>query len=70
MQKECLCPICEENNLCQVCSTDCWCKDVVIPASLLDLIPKGKQGKSCVCLQCIDRYKKSPEKLLAIVKNK
>lgn len=70
MKKECLCPLCGKNNLCQVNSADCWCKDVVVSDRLVSLIPSNKQGKSCICRQCIDSYNKGPEEFLAGIKNK
>jgi hypothetical protein len=39
-------------------SEPCWCNDVVIPEQLLELIPLAMKDKSCICLSCINLYKK------------
>lgn len=52
------CPICQKANQCQVeKGKDCWCAQEKIPNELIETLPKDKQGKSCLCLTCVQRFK-------------
>ncbi|SHE98380.1 Cysteine-rich CWC [Tissierella praeacuta DSM 18095] len=51
------CPLCGKDNNCQHGEEECWCHTVKIPAAILDMIPKEKKGKACVCKECINKYK-------------
>lgn len=52
-----LCPICGQNNACNVeDAKNCWCMNLTIPQSLLDLVPKEHQ--SCICADCVQNYMK------------
>ncbi|HIG31050.1 MAG TPA: hypothetical protein EYQ50_25910 [Verrucomicrobiales bacterium] len=41
------------------CNAPCWCKDMVIPPSLIEMIPSQLKGKVCICFQCINSYKRN-----------
>jgi len=58
-----ICPICGKDNNCMAhLDEPCWCNNVEIPQELLDLIPKGKKQKACICLKCIQDFKDDPVK--------
>ncbi len=62
---EMICPICGRDNNCMAHSNEsCWCNDVEIPQELLDLVPESKMKKACICLNCIQDFKKDPEKFI------
>lgn len=50
------CPLCGENNNCQHGKGDCWCTNIKIPNHILDMVPKDKKDKACICKTCIDKY--------------
>ncbi len=55
------CPLCGGNNDCQADNPDgCWCQNLTVPQSLLDQIPEGEKGQSCICRDCILKYKNQP----------
>ena len=53
-----ICPICGKPNNCKYGEGNCWCKDVVIPKKVLDMVPDDKKGKACICKSCIEKYSK------------
>ena len=56
------CPVCQQANLCQVeKGKDCWCVKEQIPKALIKTLPKEKQGKSCLCQACVQRFKMAQE---------
>ncbi|MGE5627268.1 MAG: cysteine-rich CWC family protein [Solirubrobacterales bacterium] len=57
-EKQKKCPICGNNNNCQHGMGGCWCDKVVFPKKVLDMIPKEKIGKACVCRNCLEKYGK------------
>ena len=60
-----ICPICGKNNNCMAHNDKpCWCLDIKIPQGLLDLIPESKKMKECICLECIQEFKKNPNKFI------
>ena len=57
MTDELICPFCGAANQCMVNSEQpCWCIDVQVPASLIELLPNEFKNKSCICAQCINLY--------------
>ncbi len=52
-----ICPLCGQDNNCQCHEKECWCYHIEIPKELLELVPEGKKGKSCICKSCIEKYK-------------
>ena len=62
---ESICPICGKNNNCMAHSDEpCWCLNVEIPQELLDLVPKDKKQKACICLKCIQDFKDDPQRFI------
>jgi len=53
-----ICPICGKPNNCKYDEGNCWCKDVVVPKKVLDMVPDDKKGKACICKSCIEKYSK------------
>ena len=52
-----ICPLCHQDNGCMANSgKNCWCVDVVVPKSLLELVPVSQRGEVCICRTCIERY--------------
>lgn len=51
-----ICPLCGEDNNCQSGSKTCWCNYVEIPDYIIDMVPKDKKGKACICQSCIEKY--------------
>ncbi len=58
MEKNKQCPLCGKDNKCKTGGDPCWCFHVKVPKELLDKIPPEKRGKSCVCLECIEKFNK------------
>ncbi len=57
-----LCPLCQQNNLCKAGTTEqnqCWCMTQQFPAELLAQTP---DQNSCICSQCLQKFKAEPEK--------
>ena len=51
------CPVCQQANQCQIeKGNDCWCVKEQIPKALIATLPKEKQGKSCLCQACVQRF--------------
>jgi len=52
-----LCPFCKSMNSCMIQSEKpCWCKRVVVPAELSDMVPVDLMRKSCICQGCIELF--------------
>jgi len=49
------CPLCEQNNDCQVNSTSCWCMNVKVDAELLKA-SLSDEDLACLCKQCLSRF--------------
>lgn len=58
-----VCPICGKNNNCGSEAGkphgQCWCDKTDFPKEIFDLIPEEERGKSCICLDCLNRFKKN-----------
>ena len=66
---ESICPICGKDNNCMAHSNEpCWCNEMEIPKELLDLIPQDKKQKACICLKCIQDFKKNPKKFISKIR--
>lgn len=39
-------------------NNNCWCKDIEVPKELISLIPEEYKNKSCICKNCIMKFKK------------
>ncbi|TWX63857.1 cysteine-rich CWC family protein [Colwellia sp. C1TZA3] len=51
------CPLCQQNNLCAVNSSEpCWCVSRDVRPALLTQVPPALSGKSCICKDCIDKF--------------
>ncbi len=60
-----ICPLCLKGNKCMAHSKEpCWCKNIVIPNELLEIVPEEKKRKACICLNCINEFKKNPTEFL------
>ncbi|MBV1884234.1 MAG: cysteine-rich CWC family protein [Pseudomonadales bacterium] len=54
---ESICPFCQKANRCEIAvSSNCWCQEVQIPASLLELLPMPLRDKACICAACVQSY--------------
>ncbi len=40
---------------------DCWCKDVIIPKGMFELVPEEALHQACICQACIRKYTESME---------
>ena len=49
------CPICGEDNNCQVGQKECWCHTVKFTKEILGMVPEEKRGKSCICRSCFEK---------------
>ena len=60
-----ICPFCKKQNNCQHQNpSSCWCMTTKIPESLLKLLPKESEVKSCVCKDCITFYSLNSEEFI------
>lgn len=63
-----ICPLCQQKNSCSVqaakASLGCWCMNANVPADLLATLPKSLQGKACICIACIEKYREQQVKKL------
>lgn len=53
-----VCPLCGGPNHCGRVEDpsggkSCWCREAVIPASLLKRVPESLRDKSCICPSCV-----------------
>lgn len=57
-----ICPFCRSKNQCmsQV-EKACWCNTVDVPKELRDIALEESRGKVCICLTCIESFKKEPD---------
>lgn len=55
-----VCPFCQKSNGCQAGDPACWCNFESVPQGLRDLVPAHLVMKSCICRECIRRYKLDP----------
>jgi len=62
--EEMRCPICGNPNHCKekavvngITLEKCWCAYEIFPKELLALVPKEKQGKVCICQNCLQLFK-------------
>jgi len=48
------CPLCGASNACggEAGVASCWCRDLKIPAEVLDRIPAAARDRACVCERC------------------
>jgi hypothetical protein len=58
------CPLCGEPNHCGIKAvkedqTNCWCFFEKFPQELLQQLPDGQRGKSCICKSCLDAFQAS-----------
>lgn len=51
-----ICPLCGSYNNCQAGKGDCWCKEVVVPDHIIEMLSEGERGKACICQSCIEKY--------------
>ncbi len=55
------CPICGKGNNCiNVTSKPhgtCWCSNEYFPKEIFELIPAQQLRKSCICKDCLDKFK-------------
>jgi len=57
-----ICPFCQSKNQCKAHAKEpCWCNHVSVPQALLDLLATETKGKACICLECIQAFKKQPD---------
>ena len=55
------CPFCKKTNDCMIKSENpCWCKDAVVSAKLVDMVPVELMRKSCICRECIELFNENP----------
>lgn len=60
-----LCPFCKKENKCQVDTPNsCWCRKIVIPNGLKELVPKKYKMKACICEECVSLFLNNKEKFL------
>lgn len=53
------CPICNNINNCGVKKNeDCWCFHTNIPQELQNQISAELRGKACICLSCVEEFKR------------
>lgn len=56
-----ICPLCGKPNNCSYAAGNihegCWCEKVTVPKELLDKVPEDLKGKSCICIECINKFK-------------
>lgn len=65
------CPICHQNNHCGVNQpSQCWCMNTDITAEMSLLFADKKSNKLCFCIQCVTIFKKNPEIIHALLKEK
>ncbi|MEM8737851.1 MAG: cysteine-rich CWC family protein [Planctomycetota bacterium] len=54
------CPLCGAANRCMIAAGSdpkgCWCMSVTVPPELLERLPPGTPGKSCICEACVGAW--------------
>ena len=54
-----ICPLCKKENNCMAGSGEkCWCENIDIPNGLLMRVRKLGSINACICIKCIESYKK------------
>ena len=57
-----ICPFCHSKNQCRAhVEEPCWCYAVNVPKELRAISPEESRDKICICLTCIESFKKSPD---------
>ncbi len=57
-KKQSFCPICENDNLCDVDNEKgCWCISTEIPKYLINTLANNEKNKRCICQACIEKFK-------------
>ncbi|PKR85520.1 cysteine-rich CWC family protein [Heyndrickxia camelliae] len=55
------CPLCGNSNQCynsrNSTSKECWCTAEVFPNEIFDLVPQEKWRKTCICKNCLEKFK-------------
>ncbi|KAB7705649.1 hypothetical protein F9802_14075 [Bacillus aerolatus] len=60
------CPICSKSNNC--CNSIdkslgiCWCSQEFFPKEIFELVPPEQLRKTCICKDCLDRFKEAMKK--------
>ncbi|HEY9097166.1 MAG TPA: cysteine-rich CWC family protein [Hydrogenophaga sp.] len=58
------CPLCGGDNRCAMeieratgqPQPPCWCVQAHFPPALIDALPAQAQGKSCICMVCLQQH--------------
>lgn len=59
------CPFCKKDNNCEIkLLNKCWCMNIEVPQQLKDLVLEDVKMKSCICKNCIESFKKNPDKFI------
>lgn len=57
------CPLCCEPNKCALAAdpdaAECWCDGEEFPDELLAQIPENAIRRTCVCQNCLEKYRES-----------
>lgn len=54
-----ICPFCHTKNQCMAhVDEPCWCNSANVPKELIVIAPEEARGKVCICLSCIQLFKK------------
>lgn len=62
-----MCPFCQRDNQCGVDDAlSCWCREVIIPQGLIDLLAIERSSikykdKACICSACVNTYNDNPQ---------
>jgi len=66
---ETICPFCKSKNQCMAhIEKPCWCNNANIHKELIKLAPEKTKGKACICLDCINSFKKNPKQFIKNLK--
>ncbi|QYR19405.1 cysteine-rich CWC family protein [Paenibacillus sp. sptzw28] len=61
------CPICNQDNNCgRVAGCPdgaCWCSKQFFPREIFETLPLDQVGKSCICLDCLAKFKHNAKQL-------
>jgi hypothetical protein len=65
MQSSGICPLCGEKNLCALAAGEpqqsCWCISETFPQSLLQQSESEDQRGRCICANCLEKARRSPD---------
>lgn len=57
-----VCPLCGQDNRCGAHAglppSECWCMKETFPQEIFELVPPEERGKACICMDCLDRFKR------------